>query len=375
MSNISKLFQPIRLGHTELGHRVVMAPLTRFRANYHVPLPIVKEYYLQRCSTPGTLIISEATGISPGAGAYRNSPGIWSTEQITAWKEITDAIHAKGCKIYCQLWHLGRSGQADTLAMFGRRLKAPSAIKIESDFAKFEVPEELTEQEIWEIICDYGLAARNAVERAGFDGVEIHGANGYLPDQFLQDVSNKRCDQWGGSIENRSRFHLEVTKAVIDAVGGHRTGIRLSPHSQFLSMGMQDPMPQFAHLVGKLKGMGLAYLHLVEWRISGHSDTEVRPGRTNDPLTAIWDNVSPVILAGAFSPTSAIDAVDTLYKDLNVLVAFGRHFIANPDLVYRIKTGAELNKYDRSTFYLPISEKGYIDYPFVQEALGDKARD
>lgn len=293
---------------------------------------------------------------------------------MAAWKEITDAVHAKGCKIYCQLWHLGRSGQTDTLAMFGRRLKAPSAIKIDSDFAKFETPEELTDDEIWEVISDYALAARNAVERAGFDGVEIHGANGYLPDQFLQDVSNQRDDQWGGSVENRSRFHIEVTKAVVEAIGAHRTGIRLSPHSQFLSMGMKDPMPQFLHLVRELKAMRLAYLHLVEWRISGHSDTDVRPGHTNDRLIEAWDNVSPIILAGSFTPQSAFEAVDVMYKGLDVLIAFGRHFISNPDLVYRIKTGAPLNKYDRSSFYLPISEKGYLDYPVVLETPRNETR-
>ncbi|KAM7188980.1 hypothetical protein V8F33_010314 [Rhypophila sp. PSN 637] len=313
-----------------------MAPLTRMRAKYHIPLPIVKEYYVQRCSTPGTLIISEATAISPGAGAYRYSPGIWSPEQMSAWKEITDAVHANGCKMYCQLWHLGRSGQSDSLAIFGRKLKAPSAIRIESDFGEFQVPEELNEQEIWETIAEYARAARNAVENAGFDGVEIHGANG---------------------------FHIEVTKAVVEAIGPQRTGIRLSPHSEFLSMGMKNPMPQFSHVVSELKQMGLSYLHLVEWRISGHSDTDVRPGNTNDPLIEIWNNTSPVILAGSFTPTSAREAVDKIYKDLDVMIAFGRHFIANPDLVYRLEAELPLNKYDRPTFYLPLSEKGYLDYP------------
>ncbi|KAM7192746.1 hypothetical protein V8F33_008207 [Rhypophila sp. PSN 637] len=337
-----------------------MAPLTRMRANYHVPLPMVKEYYVQRCPTPGTFIISEATAISPGAGAYRYSPGIWSPEQMSAWKEITDAVHAKGCKIYCQLWHLGRSGQSDTLAMFGKKLKAPSAIRIESDFGKFQVAEELNEQEIWETIAQYARAARNAVENAGFDGVEIH------------NVSNRRSDSWGGSIENRSRFHIEVTKAVAEAIGPQRTGIRLSPHSEFLSMGMKNPMPQFSHLVRELQQMGLSYLHLVEWRISGHSDTDVRPGNTNDPLIEIWNNTSLVILAGSFTPTSAREAVDKMYKDSDVMITFGCHFIANPDLVYRLEAELPLNKYDRATFYLPLSEKGYRDYPVWQGASSSK---
>jgi len=224
----------------------------------------------------------------------------------------------------------------------------------------------MTEEDIRDVIADYATAARNAIE-AGFDGVEIHGANGYLPDQFLQDVCNRRTDRWGGSIENRARFHLEVTKAVAEAVGADRVGMRLSPHSEYLGMRMADPLPTFEYLVAELKKFGLAYLHLVEGRISGQSDTDVREGETNSPLIRVWDNSSPVLLAGGFTPESAREVVEKTYRDYDVVVVFGRHFIANPDLVFRLKHDIALNKYDRPTFYLPKVPKGYIDYPFSQE--------
>lgn len=230
-----------------------------------------------------------------------------------------------------------------------------------------QVPEELAEDEIWEVISDFAAAAEKAVHQAGFDGVEIHGANGYLPDQFLQDVTNKRTDEWGGSIEKRSRFHLEVTKAVAKAVGADRVGMRLSPHGEFGCMGMEDPIPQFSHLVGELKEMGLAYLHFVEGRVSGAEDITTRKGNTNDPLIKIWDNVSPVLLAGGFSPISAAEAVDKLYPGFDIVIVFGRHFIANPDLVYRLRNGIPLSPFHRPTFYLPHSPEGYVDYPYCQE--------
>ncbi|KAH8909662.1 FMN-linked oxidoreductase [Coniochaeta sp. PMI_546] len=361
---MTKLFTPIKLGSLELEHRIAMAPLTRYRADDdRVPLPIVKEYYVQRASTPGTLLITEATLISLKAAGRVNVPGIWEESQVAGWKEVVDAVHAKGCKIFCQLWHLGRAGFPDVLRSHGHKLLSSSAVAIDSTR---EVPEEMTEEDIWETIADYAAAARNAI-KAGFDGVEIHGANGYLPDQFLQDVCNKRTDKWGGSIENRSRFHLEVTKAVVEAVGADRVGMRLSPHSEYLGMRMADPLPTFEYVVAELKKFGLAYLHLVEGRISGQSDTDVREGETNTSLVKIWDNSSPVLLAGGFTPESAREVVDETYKDYDVIVVFGRHFIANPDLVFRLKNNIPLNKYDRPTFYLPKVPNGYIDYPFSQE--------
>lgn len=319
---------------------------------------------MQRASTPGTLLITEATLISLRAAGRHNVPGIWDASQIAGWREVVDAVHAKDCRIFCQLWHLGRAGFPDVLRSHGHRLLSSSAVAID---ATREVPEAMTEDEIRETIADYAAAARNAVEQAGFDGVEIHGANGYLPDQFLQDVCNRRTDRWGGSVENRARFHLEVTRAVVAAVGADRVGMRLSPHSEYLGMRMADPLPTFEYLVAELKKFGLAYLHLVEGRISGQSDTDVREGETNTSLVRIWDNSSPVLLAGGFTPESAREVVDSTYRDYDVVVVFGRHFIANPDLVFRLKNGVPLNKYDRPTFYLPKVPRGYIDYPFSQE--------
>ncbi|KAK3367727.1 hypothetical protein B0H63DRAFT_498024 [Podospora didyma] len=369
---MSKLFTPLKSGRLELGHRVAMAPLTRYRADDHQVQQIVKEateYYTQRASTPGTLLITEATQISPGAGGSYHGPGIWTGDQISAWRMVTDAVHAKGCKMFCQLWHLGRAGRPEVLASYGRKLKSSSPIAIDSTR---EVPEEMIEEEIWDTISDYATAARNAI-KAGFDGVEIHGANGYLPDQFLQDVCNQRTDIWGVSIENRARFHLEVAKAVVAAVGAERTAMRLSPYSEYLGMRMADPMPQFEYLVRELRTLGLAYLHLVEGRISGHSDTDVREGNTNAPLVRIWNNASPVLLAGGFTPASAVQTVDQIYKDFDVVIVFGRHFLANPDLVFRLQNSIALNKYDRPTFYTPLVSEGYIDYPFCQEFTISKA--
>jgi NADPH2 dehydrogenase len=226
----------------------------------------------------------------------------------------------------------------------------------------------MTEEDIIEAIGDYATAAKNAIA-AGFDGVEIHGANGYLPDQFLQTTCNKRTDKWGGSIENRARFHLEVTKAVISAIGADRTAIRLSPYSDFNGMLMDEPEPTFEYLLDQLKPLGLSYLHLIEARIKGNDDADCGGQKTVEWMVKSWENVSPVVLAGGFLPESAKQAVDTIYKDYDVIVAFGRYFVANPDLVFRVKEGVPLVRYDRSVFYTPGEAKGYVDYPFSQQYL------
>ncbi len=229
-------------------------------------------------------------------------------------------------------------------------------------------PSEMSEQDILNTIQHYANAARNAVA-AGFDGVEIHGANGYLPDQFLQDTCNRRTDRWGGSIENRSRFHIEVTKAVIDAIGADKTAIRLSPYSDFLGMLMEDPDPTFHYLTEQLKPLGLAYLHLVEARIRGNDDAECGGQCTVRWIVELWARASPVLVAGGFTAESANTAVDETYKDYDVAIVFGRYFVSNPDLVFRIQTGVPLEKYDRSCFYTPRSPTGYIDNPFSQQFL------
>ena len=358
------LFDPVRIGSVPLSHRIVMAPLTRYRASdAHVHTSLATEYYTQRASYPGTLIITEATFVSPRASGYPNAPGIYNKDQIEAWKNVTDAVHKKGSYIFCQLWALGRAAHPEVVREEAgeKWFVSSSAVPLQ---AGTEAPRPLEEEDIWGFVGDYAQAAKNAIE-AGFDGVEIHGANGYLVDQFTQDNVNKRTDAWGGSVEKRSRFALEIAKAVVGAVGSERVGIRLSPFSEFQGMKMADPIPQFSHLIEGLKELKLTYLHLVESRINGNADFEAT--EKVDPLLKVWGKTSPVLLAGGFQPDSAKRAVEEEYTEYNVLVVFGRHFIANPDLPFRIEKGIELNTYSRATFYNAKSPEGYIDYPFSKE--------
>ena len=367
----SKLFQPLQLGQQKLSNRLVMAPLTRYRADdNHVQLPFVKNYYTQRACVPGTLLITEATFISPQAGGYANVPGIYNDAQIKAWKEIVDGVHKAGGIIYMQLWALGRSANLDV-----KKAEGTGDIVSSSDIPMSDnspAPRPLTEDEIQQYIKDYASAAKNAIDGAGFDGVELHGANGYLIDQFTQDVSNKRTDGWGGSVEKRSRFGLEVSKAIIEAVGADKVGIRLSPWSPFQGMRMEDPIPQFSHLVTELKELKLAYIHFVESRISGNADVETT--EKIDPFINIWGTTSPVLIAGGFKPDSARRAVDEEYAGENVAIVFGRYFISTPDLVFRMKKGIEFTPYDRDTFYKAKSEDGYTDYAFSEEFKKERSK-
>ncbi|PVH84315.1 NADPH dehydrogenase [Cadophora sp. DSE1049] len=360
----SNLFKPLKLGKVELQNRIVLAPLTRFRADdAHVPLPFVPEYYAQRGSVPGTLLITEATFIAPKAGGYGNAPGIWSEAQIASWKKVTVAVHAKGSFIYLQLWALGRAADPRQLK---KELGQDAEVKSSGNvpFEGGATPTPLTEEEIKEYIGLYAQAAKNAVE-AGFDGVEIHGANGYLIDQFTQDNANNRTDAYGGSVEKRARFGIEVAKAVVEAVGADRTGIRLSPFSTFQGMKMKDPKPQFSYLAQELKKLKLAYIHVVESRISGNADVETT--ENIDFLLDLWDNQSPVLIAGGFKQDSARRAADEEYKDKNILVVFGRYFISNPDLVFRVEKGIDFTPYDREKFYNKGEKEGYITWPFSKE--------
>ncbi|GLB35701.1 putative nadh flavin oxidoreductase nadh oxidase [Lyophyllum shimeji] len=373
-----RLFQPITIGNAHLRHRVILAPLTRFKATKttHIPIvPLVQEYYSQRSSVPGTLVITEATFIAAKAGGYYNIPGIWSDEQVHAWKQVTDAVHANGSYIFLQLWALGRTAEPDVLIAEDPSFSfvAPSSVPLSERPAP--PPRELKLEEIQEYVQLYVQAAKNAVEKAGFDGVEIHGANGYLIDQFLQDVSNQRTDGYGGSIEARSRFGLEVVAAVANAVGEKKTAIRLSPWSPFQSMGMEDPIPQFSHFVSTLKRKhpNLAYLHVVEPRISGNDDRLTDPSReSNEFIRAIWKPL-PLIVAGGYIRETALKTAD----ENGELVAFGRLFISNPDLPLRLKADIPLTPYDRKTFYIPgdheRAEVGYIDYPFAKSQGAAKA--
>ncbi|KAG8702031.1 hypothetical protein FRC11_011731, partial [Ceratobasidium sp. 423] len=260
----SKLFTPLKIGNLTLAHRVVMAPLTRYRADdNHVHTELGIQYYSQRAEIPGTLLITEATAISPEAAGYDNIPGIWSDEQIRAWKKITDVVHEQRSHIFLQLWALGRTADTKVLARKGLPLTSASAIPMEEGG---QVPKALSEEEIKVYVGQYAQAAKNAVAKAGFDGVEIHGATGYLPDQFLQDVSNKRTDRYGGSIENRARFVLEIVDAVTAAVGANKTGIRFSPWSKFQGMGMEDPIPTYSYVIEELarRHGDMAYIHFIE---------------------------------------------------------------------------------------------------------------
>jgi N-ethylmaleimide reductase len=355
------LFAPLQLGALDLTHRVVMAPLTRMRASQpgNVPTALNVEYYGQRASKGG-LIISEATQVTPYGQGYPATPGIHSAEQVAGWRHVTDAVHAKGGLIFAQLWHVGRISHPSHQPN-GALPVAPSPVRAKGNAltAKwsqepFMTPRALATEEIAGVIADFEKGARNA-RAAGFDGVEIHSANGYLLDQFLQDGTNRRTDRYGGSIENRARLLLEVTDAVSRIWGANRVGVRLSPYGTYNDMGDSDPQALFGYVIQKLGERRLAYLHLVEPR--GADETNVSAPSTTALFRKLF--AGPVIAAGGFDKHLAEAA---LADGLADAVAFGRPFIANPDLPRRFARNAPLNPYDRSTFYGG-DVKGYTDYP------------
>jgi N-ethylmaleimide reductase len=357
------LFTPIQLGPMKLSHRIVMAPLTRSRSEQpgDVPGDLMVEYYTQRASEGG-FIITEATTISIGGRGWFGAPGLYSSEQIAGWKKVVDSVHAKGGYIFAQLWHMGRSSHADM--MFGRSPVAPSVVPYESIVStpKGWVPTSphraLDTAEIPGVVEEYRQAAERA-KAAGFDGVELHAANGYLPDQFLQDGSNKRTDAYGGPIENRARFLLEVVQAMVSVWGGNRVAVRIAPGGTWNSMSDSNPVALFDYAAGKLNSFELAYLHVIEPRIKGSELVE----EGLQPVAAAQIRKffqGKLIAAGGFEPDSAEAIVEKGGADL---VAFGRHFLANPDLPNRIRLGLPLNRHDRSTFYTR-GPLGYIDYPF-----------
>ncbi|KAF5310223.1 hypothetical protein D9619_010253 [Psilocybe cf. subviscida] len=389
------LFRPIQVGELHLAHRVVMAPLTRFRADdEHVPLAadVVADYYAQRGIVPGTLLVSEATFIAPQAGGYGNAPGIWSQKQIDAWKKVTAAVHANGSYIYLQLWALGRAAISRQLEKelgvsasdpHASPYIAPSSIPLSTYDPADPPPRELSIPEIEEYVQLYAQAAENAVRLAGFDGVEIHGANGYLVDQFLQDVSNTRTDRYGGSVENRARFALEVVDAVAQRVGAKRTALRISPWSPHQDMGMEDPIPQFSYLVNELRQRhpDLAYLHTTAKRLNGvvkgqvtaSNDVFLVNGNENDFLRDLWSRHGKrLITAGGYTRESGLKAAE----EKGDLVAYGRLFISNPDLPYRLMKNLPVDKGDRSRYYsrASIDSKGYTDYPISPALLEEKSR-
>ncbi|KAK3352626.1 hypothetical protein B0T25DRAFT_542411 [Lasiosphaeria hispida] len=360
----TRLFQPLKVGTATLKQRIGMSPLTRYRAtDDHVPTPLMVEYYTQRASAPGTLIVTEATFMSAAAGGFNNVPGIYNQAQIDGWRNVTDAVHAKGSFIYVQLWHLGRTAVQEVATREGFTIKAPSAIRLDD---KHPVPEALTVGEIKQIVQDYTTAAKNAIA-AGFDGIELHGANGYLVDQFLQDVTNERTDQYGGSIENRSRLAVEVIDSIVEAIGAERTAIRLSPWSVYQGMRMENAkaISQFTDVIKKLNRHKLAYIHLVQSDKPADRATATDGGDLLDFAVELID--SPILIANGLEPGTAKALVDDVYPNKEIVAIFGRHFIATPDLVFRISEDIKLNQIDYTTIYAAKSPKGYTDYPFSKE--------
>ncbi|KAK1238239.1 hypothetical protein MKX08_002818 [Trichoderma sp. CBMAI-0020] len=358
----SQLFKPLKIGNVVIKHRIGMAPMTRLRAtDDRVPLPLMAEYYGQRSAVPGTLLISEGTFISyESSGGFSNAPGIWNEEQIAAWRLVTNNVHAKGSFIFCQIFAMGRAADEELSKKDGVEIIGPSPIPIAETAP---VPRSMTLDEIKKTVQDFATAAQNAI-LAGFDGVEVHGANGYLIDQFIQDNSNQRHDEYGGSIENRSRFIDEIMKAVVEAIGPERVGLRLSPWSSFQGMKMANPIPQFSDIINRASKLNLAYLHLVESRISGSSDSE--GSETLDFAYNLWDK--PLLVAGGYKLDDARQLVNKhLSKD--IVVMYGRYFIANPDLVYRIKERLQFDEYNRDSFYRIKDASGYVDYPFSMQYL------
>jgi len=362
---VPALFTPFLLTPAlTLKHRMVYAPCTRCRNNEaHEPLPMMSTYYAERASVPGTLIISEATIVHLSSGGFPHGPMMESEKQIAAWKNVTDAVHSKGSFIFCQLWALGRTGDPEVLAQDGYDLTAPSNIPVNP--SNGPKPRSMTVQEIKECIGYYAQTAINAVDKAGFDGVEIHGANGYLIDQFLQDVSNNRRDEYGGSIENRCRFALEVINAVVNAVGIQRVGLRLSPWNTFQGMRMKDPKPTFTYLVQQLveRYPDLAYLHLVEPRLQTLEVLSHIPAyEENSFIREIW-SPRPFITCGGFNREGALKAAE----DTGDLIAFGRLFMSNPDLPLRFLEDLPLNvEVDKAWYYTPEREEGYLNCPFSE---------
>lgn len=359
MAEGKDLFSPIKIGSYTLPNRIVMAPMTRNRAGEkNVPVPIMATYYSQRVSAG--LIITEGSQVSPQGVGYPATPGIHTADQVEGWKKITDAVHKKGGHIFLQLWHVGRISHP--IYHGGALPVAPSAIIPKGEAATYEgmksfvTPRALEIDEIPGIVEQFRNGAINALA-AGFDGVEIHGANGYLLDQFLRNGTNKRTDDYGGSIENRARLHLEVTEAAISVWGADRVGVRLSPSGTFNDMSDSNPEVTFGYLAGQLNRFSLAYLHIV-----AALEGDIQHGSRTVPLTHLRKIYKGMLMVnGEYDKKRGNKVIVDGNADL---VSFGQLFIANPDLPERFKTDAKLNEPDMSTFYGG-GEKGYIDYPFL----------
>ena len=366
--NFPSLFSPLKVGPYQLQHRLVMAPLTRMRADRSsfAPRPLNAQYYAQR-ATPGGLIIAEASPVMATGRGNPGTPGIYSEEQIKGWRSVVDAVHARGGLIFLQIWHVGRVSHS-SFQPGGALPVAPSAVPIvgngmlamtaDGKMVHYETPRALETSEVEQIIEAFQQAAENAMT-AGFDGVEIYGANGYLIEQFLQSHTNLRTDRYGGGIEHRALFLLEITKAAVGVWGGNRVGVRLSPYGVANGSGEADPMPLYTHIIKALDQLGLAYLHFIEPRSSGAGRAEVNHQNVPSAMVLfrpIWRGV--LISAGGFTGEAAEAAIAQGHANA---IAFGRIFISNPDLPRRLRHGFPLTPYNRATFYGG-EATGYTDY-------------
>ncbi len=367
MNENELLFSPLKLGAIETPHRVFMAPLTRGRSTQRVPNALMAEYYTQRASAG--LIISEATAISEQGYGWNGAPGIYTDQQVEGWKIVTEPVHRSGGRMFLQLWHMGRVSHPDY--QNGEPPVGPSPVAATGEAhtptgkKPYVVPRELSKSEIASLVDDYARATVRA-RRAGFDGVEIHGANGYLIDQFLRDSSNRRTDEYGGSVINRLRFLREVVQAVTSAWASDRTGVRLSPTMNGNGMSDTDPVSLYSEVAKMLSSSHLAYVHTAE---------SIRPGRLFNPdaprvtphIRANYDGI--LITNGGYDKQTAAEAIRTGAADA---IVFGQSFIANPDLPERIRIDAPLNSPVPVTFYGP-ADSGYVDYPFLNETLNARS--
>jgi N-ethylmaleimide reductase len=360
------LFSSYRLGDIALDNRLVMSPMTRSRAvDGNVPNPLAKTYYVQRASAG--LIITEGTQVSPQGAGYIRTPGIHSGAQVAGWRAITDAVHRVGGTIFAQLWHVGRISHPDFHG--GELPVAPSAIAADGEVftargkTKMVAPRALESHEIPGVVAQFKHAAENA-KAAGFDGVELHGANGYLLDQFLRDGTNRRTDAYGGSIQNRARFPLEVAEAVISVWGASRVGYKISPNGSFNSMSDSDPIRTFSYLATELDHFRLGYLHVSE-AIAGPMAAPTEVPRVQPVLRKMFNGT--LIANGGYDARTGNAAIAQGEADL---IAFGAPFLANPDLALRYLRGAALNAPDPATFYAG-EDKGYIDYPALIGAAAE----
>jgi N-ethylmaleimide reductase len=353
-----KLFSSYKLGKLELANRTVMSPMTRSRAIGNVPNDLMATYYAQRAEAG--LIVTEGTSPSPNGLGYARIPGLFDAAQVEGWKKVTSAVHAAGSKIFVQLMHTGRVTHPKNLPA-GARTLAPSAVLLDGHMYTDEdgpqphpTPEAMTDAEVESTIGEFVLSAKLAIE-AGFDGVELHGANGYLIEQFLNTASNQRTDRWGGSVENRARFAIEVARRAAAAIGADRVGIRLSPYGVFNGMTPDaETDALYTHVAAELGKVGLAYIHLVDHASMG---APAVPPSIKEAIRKSFGGT--ILLSGGYD---AKRAEADLVEGKGELVAFGRPFLANPKLVTKLRSGAELAAPDASTFYTP-GEKGYTDYP------------